>query len=163
MKRVLYVTALALALAAIAATGTLAFGQNPPPQRPMMGQGRGGPGPGPMAMLRRLNLTDEQETKIQSLTQDQRQAHQGAMQKIADLQQQLKNAIFADGGPANTDALQQQIATLHAQLESDRINLEKQIASVLTPEQRKQVRDMPGPGFGPMMGRGRGMGRGLPR
>ena len=159
MKRVVYVTAVALALAAIAATGTFAFAQNsPPPQRPMMGQGRGGPGP--MGMLQHLNLADDQRTKIQSLMEQHRQATQDTAQKERDLQQQLKNAIFADNGPTDTTELQGQIAALEAQLESGRIGLEKQIAAILTPDQRKQVRDMPGPGFGPMMGRGRGRGMG---
>ncbi len=157
MKRALYVTAIAFALAAIAATGTFAFPQNPPRQRAMMGQGRGGPGP--MGMLRQLNLTDDQRTKIQTLADQHRQAMQDQAQKMRDLQKQLKDAIFADAGPGNTDAVQQQIAALETQLQSDRIAFEKQIAAVLTADQRKQVRDLPGPGFGPM-GRGRGMGRG---
>ena len=118
-----------------------------------------------MRMMRQLNLTDDQRTRIQSLMEQQRQAHQGDRQKLMGLQQQMKAAIFADGGPTDTTALQQQVQALQAQLDASRINIEKQIAAVLTPEQRKQVRDMPG-GFmgmgGPGMGRGRGMGgRGL--
>ena len=113
-----------------------------------------------MGMLRQLNLTDDQRTKIQSLMEQHRQATQDGAQKVRDLQQQLKNAIFADSGPADTADLQRQIAALEAQLESGRVGLEKQIAAVLTADQRKQVRDMPGPGFGPMMGRGRGRGMG---
>lgn len=163
MKRVVYRAAPALALVAILGVGGLAFGQNPPRQqyqRPMMGQ-RLGPGPGAMGMLRNLNLTEDQRTKIQSLTQQNRQAHQGDMQKIRDLQQQLKDAIFADAGPGDTAGLQQQIAALQAKLEGHRIDLQKQIAAVLTPDQRKQVREQPGPGFGMMGGRGmrRGPGR----
>jgi len=154
--------AIALALAAIVVAGAVAFAQGTPaPQRPMMGQQAGPGGPGPMRMMRQLNLTDDQRTKIQSLMEQQRQSHQGDRQKLMALQQQLKNAIFADAGPADTTALQQQIQALQAQLEADRVNVEKQIASILTTEQRKQVRDMPG-GFmgmgGPAMGRGRGMG-----
>ncbi len=162
MKRVLYRTTLAVALAAIAVTGAFAFGQNPPPpQQPggMMMHGRGGQGPGPMAMLRHLNLTDTQRTQIQSFMQQHRQADQADMQKLRTLQQQLKNAIFADS-PADTSALQDQIASLQAKLQADRIAMERQIAGVLTADQRKQVRDMPGPGFGPMLGRGRGMQHG---
>ncbi len=160
MNRVLYRIALALALTAIVVTGAFALGQNPPPQRPHRGTAwQGGPGrPGGMGMLQHLNLTDDQKSRIQSLFEQQRQAHQTERQKLIDLQQELKNAIFADAGPGDTAGLQQQIATLQAQLENDRIALEKQVAGILTPDQRKQVRDMPGPGFGgPMMGRGRGM------
>jgi Spy/CpxP family protein refolding chaperone len=161
MKPTVRHAAITIALAALFTTGAIVFAQGtPPPRRPMMGQQAGPGGPGPMRMMRQLNLTDDQRTRIQSLMEQQRQAHQADRQKLMDLEQQLKNAIFADGGPADTTALQQQIQGLQAQLEADRINVEKQVAAVLTVEQRKQVRDLPG-GFmgmgGPGMGRGRGM------
>jgi Spy/CpxP family protein refolding chaperone len=162
MRSFVFRAAIAPALAAIVATGAIAFAQgNPPPRRPMMGQQAGPGGPGPMGMMRQLNLTDDQRSKIQSLMEQQRQSHQADRQNLMDLQQQLKNAVFADAGPADTAALQQQIQGLQSQLEADRINVEKQIAAILTPEQRKQVRDMPGDFMGmggPGMGRGRGMG-----
>jgi len=163
MNRTVRRAAFALAFAAIVITGAFAFAQGtpPPPQhRPGQMMGRGGPGgPGQAGVMQHLNLTDDQRTKIQSLMEEQRQSHQGEMQKkMMDLQQQLKNAIFADNGPADTGGVQAQIATLQAQLEADRINLQKQVAAILTPDQRKQVRDMPGPG--PFMG-GRGMGPGF--
>ncbi len=159
MRRILYRAALAFALAALVGTAAFALGQNPPAQRPHAAWQGGPGGRGPMGMFQHLNLTDDQKTKIQTLFEQQRQSHQGEMQKLRDLQQQLKNTIFADGGPGDTSGLQQQIATLQAQFENDRIALEKQVASVLTADQRKQVRDMPGPGFGfGPMGRGRGQG-----
>lgn len=161
MKRVLNHTAFAVALAALVATTAVAFAQNPPPPRQGrgagFGQGRGGPGP--MGMLQQLNLTADQRTKVQSIMQEHRQATQTDAQTMRDLQQQLKNAIFADS-PADTSALQDQIASLEAKLQTGRIAAEKQIAAILTADQRKQVRDMPGPGFMPMMGMGRGRGRG---
>ena len=152
--------AIVLALSAIFATGTIAIAQGTPPVRHAMGQQAGPGGRGAMGgWLQQLNLTDDQHTKIQSLMQQQRQAHQGEMQKMRDLEQQLKNAIFADNGPADTAALQQQIQALQSQLEADRVNVEKQIAALLTADQRKQVRDMPGP-FMRSPSMGRGMGRG---
>ena len=162
MNRIVTSAALAIALVAIVITGAFVFAQSTPPpplqHRPGQMMGRGGPGgPGPGGFMQHLNLTDDQRTKVQSLMEQQRQAHQGEMEKMMDLQQQLKNAIFADAGPADTTGVQGQIAALQAQLEADRINLQKQVALILTPDQRKQVRDMPGPG--PFMG-GRGMGRG---
>jgi Spy/CpxP family protein refolding chaperone len=159
MKSIVRRAAIALALAAIVATGALAFAQGtPPPRRPMMGRQAGPGGPGPMGLMRQLNLTDDQRTRIQSITQQHQQSHQADMQKMSDLEQQLKNAIFADNGPSDTTALQQQVQALRAQFETDRVNVEKQIAAVLTPDQRKQVRDMPGNFLGgPGMGRGRGM------
>ncbi len=160
MKRFFFPAALALAVVAVITTSALVFAQNQPPQRrpgAMWQQGPGGRGPA--GMWQHLNLTDDQRTKIQSLMQQQRQAHQADTQKMMDLQQQLKNAIFADGGPGDVGSLPDQIASLQAQLEKDRISVEKQIAAILTADQRKQVREAPGPGFGPMMGaRGRGRG-----
>ncbi len=160
MNSIVRRAAIALALAAFVATAAVAFAQNPPPRRPMMGQQAGPGGRGPMGWMQQLNLTSDQQTKIRSLIDEHRQAHQADMQKMRDLQQQLKNAIFADNGSADTSALQQQVQSLQTQFETDRIALEKQIAGVLTADQRKQVRDMPGPGpfmGGPGMGRGRGM------
>jgi Spy/CpxP family protein refolding chaperone len=164
MNRTVTRAALALGLAAIVVTGALAFAQGtpPPPQRrPGQMMGRGGPGgPGQAGVMQHLNLTDDQRTKIQSLMEQQRQSHQGEMQKsMMDLQQQLKDAVFAD--TPNSDAItqaQSQIAALEAQLAADRVAMAKQVVAVLTPDQRKQVRDMPGPG--PFMG-GRGMGPGF--
>jgi Spy/CpxP family protein refolding chaperone len=170
MKRVLNRTAFAVAVAALVATTAGAFAQNPPPPRQGRGagmgwgagMGRGPGGPGPMGMLQQLNLTADQRTKIQSIMQEHRQATQADAQTMRDLQQQLKNAIFADS-PGDTSALLEQIASLEAKLQTGRIAVEKQIAAILTADQRKQVRDTPGPGLGPMMGRGRGMGRGMGR
>jgi Spy/CpxP family protein refolding chaperone len=168
MNRIVRPAALALACAAIIATGVLVFAQGPPPppqhrQGQMMG-GRGGPG-GP---LQKLNLTDDQRTQIQTLMEQHRQATQSSAQKMRDLEQQLKNAVFADAPDGNAiSQTQSQIAALEAQLAADRVAGAKQIAGVLTADQRKQVRDMPGPGPfmgggpGMGMGRGRGMGRGM--
>ena len=161
MERTFYRAAGALALVCIVATGAMVFAQNPPPQgRRGAMMGRGGPGGPGGGMMQQLNLTADQRNQIQAIMQKHRDSTQADSQKMRDLQQQLKNAIFADNGPTDTTELQGQIAALEAQLESGRIGLEKQIAAILTPDQRKQVRDMPGPGFGPMMGRGRGRGMG---
>ncbi len=126
--------------------------------RPMM-QGRGGmmQGFGPM-MLGRLNLTDQQRSQVQALQQQHRAANQELMQKMADLQRQLRDAIFADNGPDETRAnqLQQQIAQLDPQLREARLQMEVAVAKILTPEQRKQVRDTQFRRSGRGLGRGRG-------
>ncbi len=159
IRRIAFTVAL-LALVAGVSAG-MVFAQTAPPAGPPHGRQtrqHAGIAPGQGGPFQHLNLTDDQKTKIQALVQQQRQAHQSEAQQLRDLQQQLKNAIFADNAPGDTSVIQQQIATLQAQLEGDRVNLEKQIAAILTPDQRKQVRDMPGPfmgGFG--MGRGMGM------
>ncbi len=166
MKTRLNRSVVALVVAALVATTAVAFAQNPPP--PPQGRGAGfgrgfGPGRGgPMGgMMQQLNLTADQRTQIQKIMQDHRQAMQNDAQAMRDLQQQLKNAIFADS-PGDTSALQQQIGALEAKLQTGRIAAEKQIAAILTADQRKQVRDMPGAGFMGGMGMGRGRGPGRP-
>jgi protein CpxP len=161
-----------LALVVLVPVLVLAQTQGPPPQRPGMMGGRGmmmgGPGrqggPGPGMMLH-LNLTEQQRTQVQAIMEQHRQATQDSAKQMGDLQQQLKNAIFADAGPndAAITSLKGQIAALEAQLQAGRLDVEKQIAMLLTPEQRKQVREAPGAGpfGGPGMGRGRGPGRGM--
>lgn len=135
----------------------------PAPQRPGqrgMGMGMGGRmgGPGGLQIpLGALNLTDQQKQAIQKLVQANRPA---GPPKTMDLQRQLREAIFGD--PQNQgaiEALKAQIAAAEAEQLRTRVDLEWQVAQILTPEQRKQVLDMPagpGRGRGGMMGRGPG-------
>src|SRR5512146_3192492 len=110
MKPRLNRSALAIVLAALVATTPVTFAQNPPPppqgRGAGFGQGRGagfGPGRGgPVGgMMQQLNLTADQRTQIQKIMQDHRAATQNDAAAMRDLQQQLKNAIFADN-PADT-------------------------------------------------------------
>jgi len=163
-----------LALVVLVPVLVLAQTQGAPPQRPGMMGGRGmgqmgGPGgPGGRGggmMLGRLNLTDAQRTQVQAIMEQHRQATQDSARQMGDLQQQLKNAVFANGGPV-PDAITQlkgQIAALEAQLQAGRLDMETKVATLLTDDQRKLVRDAPGAGpfGGPGMGRGRGPGRGM--
>ncbi len=160
MNAIIHRTAIALAVAGMVGTGAFALAQGTPPPPPqhqggrMMMQGRGG-GPGGRMMLGRLNLTDQQRSQIQTLQQQQRASHQALMQKMGDLQKQLRDAVFADNGPneAQIANLQQQIAQLEPQLQQARLQMQEGISRILTPDQRKQLREMAPPGRG-----GRGMG-----
>lgn len=155
----------ALAVVAFVVAGAFVFAQGgPPPQRAgrgqMMGQGPGGRGGGMMG-LGRLNLTEDQRTQVQKLMEQNRQAHQPDMQKMADAQKALRDAIFADAGPDESaiHAAQAQIQALEPLMAQHRVEMEVAVAKILTPDQRKQMREMPPAGPG---GRG-GMGRGMMR
>ncbi len=158
IRRVAMVAALVILV-----TGGFALAQQSSTQPPQDRQGqmmRGGMGPGGLGpmMLGRLNLTDQQRSQIQALQQQHRTEHQQLMQKMADLQRELRDAIFADNGPdeARASQAQQQIAQLEPQMQQARVQMEVAVAKILTPEQRKQAREMqPGPG-GRRMGRGMG-------
>ncbi len=121
-----------------------------------MGHGRGmGPGQDHVEqMMTQLNLTDAQKQQVRQLMSANREKSQGVMQQMMTLHQQLRDQIFADSGPGDTSALQAQIKDLIANMMQSQIELHEQISKILTPEQRKKMREMPMPG---MMGMGMGM------
>jgi Spy/CpxP family protein refolding chaperone len=138
----------AIATLAIALTVGIATASAQPPQ----GRGPGGRGPGfgpggPLPYLRELNLTDAQKEQIKALTDEARpqDATQSPMAKMADLQRQLRAAVLADSPDAGQiEQLRTAIADAEAAALSARIDLELKIAQILTPDQRKQARDLVG-------------------
>ncbi len=116
-------------------------------------QGPHGMGPRPGDRMEALNLTDEQRQQIQTLVADDRAAHQADFENLRTLENQLKNGIFADEGPsASLDAVITQIGTVQATMLQARVALEQAISKVLTVDQRRKMREMPGPGLMPPMG-----------
>jgi Spy/CpxP family protein refolding chaperone len=120
---------------------------------PAQAQGRGpgggpgargrGPVPGLAALggLQRLNLTDAQRDQIKELVKTHRQDDQAGA-KLADLNRQLRAAILADTPDlAQIEHLKSDIAAAQSAALAARIDLEMEVAQVLTPEQRAQARD----------------------
>ena len=138
-----------------------------PPQAPQTPQGRVGPGRGgpwgALPLLRGLNLTDAQREQVRALTAERRNQADNPRRKVAELEQQLRLAIFADGHD------QQKISELKAAIDAasaeeltTRIDLQTRIAQILTDEQRAQARETlsnntgrRGPAFGRRGGRAR--------
>jgi len=134
------------AAAAVAITTALSAGAGQPPagREPGPGQGRGGPG-GPLPILRQLNLTETQRGQIKALTDEQRQqaGDQSPVRKLAELQRALRAAVFADTPDnAQIDQLRGGIAEAEAAVLAARVDLQLKIAQILTPEQRKQAREL---------------------
>lgn len=156
MKRTIWSSVVVLVLAAAAAIPVLA---QPP-------QGRGGPGRGmagvPMPILRGLDLTDAQREQIRALTAERRSQGENPGRTVADLDRQLRLAVFADTPDLQKiDELKSAIAAATAEQLTARIDLESRIAQVLTPEQRARAREAlnavgtrRGPGPGARRGRG---------
>ena len=122
------------------------------------GMGPGGPGGGPMAAL---ELTAEQQERIQTIMQTQRETHQATMKQVRDLRKQLHQVVFGGGGDeAAALGLANEIAALEANV---RVRMQFAVAAVLTPEQRKIVIEhgieFPPAQMGPGVPGGRG-GRG---
>jgi periplasmic protein CpxP/Spy len=134
MKRTIWSSIVVAAIAAAAAIPVVA-----------QPQGRGGPGRGgfggPMPILRGLNLTDAQREQVRALTADRRSDADTPGRKVAELEQQLRAAVFADVPDLQKiDELKTAINAAAAEALTARIELEERIAQVLTSEQRAQAR-----------------------
>src|SRR5262245_27035404 len=125
MTRTIWTAVAAMILAAAVAIPVIA--------QPLQG-GRGrGSGGGLMPMLEGLNLTDAQREQIRTLT-EQRRA-EDPRRNLMDLERQLQTAIFADTpDQQKIEELKNSIAAASARELAARIDLQSQIAQILTPE-----------------------------
>ncbi|HXW03658.1 MAG TPA: Spy/CpxP family protein refolding chaperone [Vicinamibacterales bacterium] len=112
-------------------------------QRPGRGPGFG-PGPGGRGLIpfaRVVDLTEDQRTQIRSILQQAREGRDAGPAGAA-LHRQLEAELFADvPDEQKIEQLKEQLAQAQAQGLARRIELQKQIAQVLTPEQRAKVRE----------------------
>ena len=113
----------------------------------MMGGGRGygpGGGYGPHAgFLGSLNLSDEQRTKIDAIREENRQKNWSAMGQMRTEMFKLRGMYNAEKLDADAIADQQRkVDELRRQMLKSRIESQNQVESVLTPEQRKQFRQL---------------------
>jgi Spy/CpxP family protein refolding chaperone len=139
MKRTIWSS---IAIIIFAAAATIPVIAQPP-------QGRGGPGRGgfggPMPILRGLDLTDAQREQVRALTAERRTQADNPGRKVADLERQLRLAVFADTPDLQKiDELKTAIAAATSEALAARIDLESRIAQVLTPEQRAKAREAMG-------------------
>jgi len=130
----------AVAVTALLATG-VAFAQGPRAGGPF-GRGRGpmGPGRGPGMALAALNLTDAQKEQVRDIRDRHRQESQAAMDHLAAVQQQQREAI--ETFPINEAAitsLSQDLAQAQVEVALQEARLNADIWAVLTPEQQAQL------------------------
>jgi Spy/CpxP family protein refolding chaperone len=150
---------IAIAAAVLAVSlGTLSLvAQQPPdgfqPRQRMGGPGgRGGPG-GPggiMPGLNRVDSSDAQREQVRAVLEQERQSGNPG-EKVRQAEQALHAAVLADA--ANPQAIESAKAALNAAHVAEldrRVELMQKIAQILTPAQRQQLAQLPGPG-----GRGR--------
>ena len=103
----------------------------------MGGYGRGG---GPMAAL---NLTDEQQDKLFALQEANRKKNWDTMSSMRSETfklQRMYNAESVDSKPLLEQ--QKKVDDLRRQMLAARLDMRKQMESVLTPEQKKQLRQL---------------------
>lgn len=111
------------------------------------GRGPGGPGGpggfgrGGVAMLRGVDLTDEQKASIKAIHDAERQARTGPPAGVA-LHRELQAEIFADAPDAQKIAtLQQQLVQAQSEHFAQELVVQQKVAAVLTSEQRAKVRE----------------------
>jgi protein CpxP len=130
MKRLMMLLAAALLAAAPAMAQ--------PPQRPG-GHGRmGGPmmGPGgPMAILRGLNLTDDQRQQIKAILDENRPSEPP---QTMQLERKLHAAVI-NGDAGAIEALKTQLLQAHEQELDRQIAVLQKIVPILTPDQKQQL------------------------
>jgi periplasmic protein CpxP/Spy len=135
--------ALASSLAAAQGYGPGMMGQG----QGMMGQGQGMMGEGMMGsgrqggMFAALNLTDEQRQKVLAIQEQHRTKNWAAMGEVRAEQYKLRSLYGAEKLDVDKVAEQQKkVDELRRGLLKSRVEAHNQMAAVLTPEQRKQLR-----------------------
>jgi len=117
----------------------------------MMGQGMGpgmmgqGMGPGMMGgqggMLAALNLSDAQREKVLAIQEEHRTKNWAAMGEMRAEQYKLRSLYGAEKLDADKISEQQKkVDELRRQMLKSRVAAHNQVAEVLTPEQRKELR-----------------------
>ena len=96
---------------------------------------------GGQGVLASLNLTDEQREKIASIQEQSRAKNWAAMGEVRTEQHKLRGLYRADKLDADKIAEQQtKVDELRRQMLKSRVEAHNQVAAVLTPEQRKELR-----------------------
>ncbi len=158
-RRLVPLTLAAGLLAFVAAPATLA--QPGPGPGGRLGQGPRFATPPP---TQALQLTEEQRTKLDALMSEVRTKAGPIRERVRSLRQQLRTELLADKpDEAKIKQLRGDLAKAEQELTGLRLDQQTRFAQILTPEQRKLLRErraaralagaLRGFGFGPWMGR----------
>ena len=133
-----------LVAAALALAASSALAQPGPGYGPGM-MGGYGPGYGPGMMgggygaLASLKLTPEQQDKIFAIQEERRAKNWGTMTQMRAEMYKLQRLFSADTlDPKAVTEQQKKVDELRMQMLKSRLEAQKQVEAVLTPEQRKQ-------------------------
>ena len=109
----------------------------------------GGYGRGPGGAFTALNLSDDQQEKIFAIQEEHRRKNVDTMSKVRTETFKLRRMYNAESIDSKAFVEQQgRVDELRRQMLASRLETHKKVQSVLTPEQRKQVRQ-----FGPWWAR----------
>jgi protein CpxP len=94
-----------------------------------------------VAMLRGVDLTDEQKASIKAIHEAERQDRTGPPADMA-LRRELEAEVFAEAPDAQKIAtLQQQLVQAQTERLAHEIAVQQKVAAVLTAEQRSKIRE----------------------
>ena len=130
-----------LGLAAFSLSNAQQSGDSPRGRGPGGPGGPGGFGRGGVAVLRGVDLTDEQKASIMAIHDEHRQARTGPPADAA-LRRDLEAEVFAEAPDAQKIAtLQQQLVQAQSERLAHEIAVQQKVAAVLTADQRAKVRE----------------------
>ncbi|MEX2162989.1 MAG: Spy/CpxP family protein refolding chaperone [Sulfuricaulis sp.] len=105
------------------------------------GMGMMGPGMMGLGPLGSLDLSDEQRTKINKISDTQQQQHWAIMGKMMEGQNKLRDLYAADKpDPKKVGAVYGEIGKLQQQMIESHVQATNQMQDILTKEQRDQLR-----------------------
>jgi Spy/CpxP family protein refolding chaperone len=93
-----------------------------------------------------LKLSDDQKTAIHSMMKEQHASMRETYQELRQVHRDLRSETFADKpDEAKIESLKQRAADLETQISAARIDSDRKMAALLTPQQRATMRSMPEP------------------
>lgn len=102
--------------------------------------GRGG-GDRVQKLIKKLDLTADQQTRIKAIRDQFKQENAGTLQEMKNLREQMKEYKRSDN-TAQAQALREQMKAKAQTLQAARQRMMEQIKAVLTPEQQAKVQQM---------------------
>jgi len=140
-----HISVLAAAVAGLAlVVGGASFAQTTPPgpPGPRVGRQVAGPAAGPMRRLRGLNLSQAQRDQLKALADARRERGAPAAAKVRELNQALQTELFSDApDQGKIEQLKTDLNLAQRQALDERVAAELEMAAILTPEQRQQLRE----------------------
>lgn len=145
-KKLIIASTLGAGLLALSATTILQaspIGSCEPGARHAMFQGKQGRHAGPMKMLRKLDLTEEQQDKVFELMHEQKPAMRDKMKEMRQARQAIHEVVLSDKyDPKQVSLLADKQGKLVAEMIKMRTKNFNQVYSMLTPEQKVKAREM---------------------
>ena len=134
MRRTLWLQALTLAGAAVLAGSTVAVAAEEGAKRPGMHQGN--------RLQQKLGLSEDQTKAIREIYTREAQARKQLGQGLRQAQTTLRRLVLTGGDEASIQTKQTEVQTLMADALQRRTNTLKEIAPILTPEQRVKLAEL---------------------